>query len=271
PITPASSHLLAISTPVHRAGLVFSIKQTGVPLGGMLAGSIAPPLTAMSGANSAILVVAIGCLRCVFLGQPLHHSHDGDRVTSAPLRIGQLFRTLFMVVSQKNLRRLVSTSFVFSGVQLCLAGYLVTYLHTELGYSLITAGIALSAAQLGGIFGRILWGYVADRFLGAKWTLIALSIAMTASAVATGLLNSQVPWLWVLVLVVAFGASATGWNGVYLAAVARRAPAGKAGMATGGALSVTYLGVVLVPAAFGLVSDMAGSFSAAYIWLGVPI
>ena len=189
PITPASSHLLAISTPAHRAGLVFSLKQTGVPLGGMLAGSVAPPLTTMGGANAAILAVAVACLLCVLLGQPLHHTHDADRVSSAPLRFGQLLRPLFMVLAQKNLRKLVSTSFVFSGVQLCLAGYLVTYLHTELGYSLITAGIALSAAQLGGIFGRILWGYVADRFLGATWTLIALSLAMTFGAVATGLLT----------------------------------------------------------------------------------
>lgn len=72
PITPASSHLLAINTPAHRAGLVFSLKQTGVPLGGMLAGSIAPPLTTMYGANFAILVVAAACLLCVFLAQPLH-------------------------------------------------------------------------------------------------------------------------------------------------------------------------------------------------------
>src|SRR5690606_31942892 len=121
----------------------------GVPLGGMLAGSIAPPLTTMGGANTAVLAVAVACGLCVLLGQPLHHSHDADRDSSAPLRIGQLFRPLFMVLAQKNLRKLVSTSFVFSGVQLCLAGYLVTYLHTELGYSLITAGIALSAAQMG--------------------------------------------------------------------------------------------------------------------------
>lgn len=271
PITPASSHLLAINTPAHRAGLVFSLKQTGVPLGGMLAGSIAPPLTTMYGANFAILVVAAVCLLCVFLAQPLHHTHDADRMSSSPLRIGHLFRPLFMVLAQRNLRKLVSTSFVFSGVQLCLAGYLVTYLHTELGYSLISAGIALSAAQMGGIFGRILWGYVADRFLGATWTLIALSLAMAFGAVATGFLEAEVPWLLLLALVIAFGASATGWNGVYLAAVARRAPAGMAGAVTGGALSVTYLGVVLVPAAFGFVSDIAGSFSAAYIWLALPI
>src|SRR5690606_24057048 len=223
------------------------------------------------GANFAILVVAAVCLLCVFLAQPLHHSHDSDRMSSSPLRIGHLFRPLFMVLAKRNLRKLVSTSFVFSGVQLCLAGYLVTYLHTELGYSLISAGIALSAAQMGGIFGRILWGYVADRFLGATWTLIALSLAMAFGAVATGFLEAEVPWLLLLALVIAFGASATGWNGVYLAAVARRAPAGMAGAVTGGALSVAGLVVVIVPEAFGFVSGIAGSFSGAYIWLALPI
>jgi len=271
PITPASSHLLARSTPPHRAGLVFSIKQTGVPVGGMLAGSVAPPLVALGNAKLALLVVAAACLLCVFPGQPLRSSHDADRSATAPLHLGQLFRPLFLALSQANLRRLVLTSFVFSGVQLCLSGYLVTYLHTELGFSLITAGIALSTAQLGGIFGRILWGYIADRFLGATWTLIALSISMALGAISTGLLEPNVPFIAILALVAAFGACATGWNGVYLAAVARRAPAGMAGTATAGALSVTFLGVVLVPAAFGLASDLSGSFSTAYLLVAIPI
>jgi hypothetical protein len=37
PITPASSHLLARTTLKHQMSLVFFIKQTGVPLGSMLA------------------------------------------------------------------------------------------------------------------------------------------------------------------------------------------------------------------------------------------
>ncbi|MFB0899022.1 MAG: MFS transporter, partial [Polaromonas sp.] len=44
PITPASSHLLARTTAPHQMSLVFSIKQTGVPLGGMMAGAIVPLL-----------------------------------------------------------------------------------------------------------------------------------------------------------------------------------------------------------------------------------
>ena len=38
PVTPASSHVLAKTTPPGMMALVFSLKQTGVPLGGALAG-----------------------------------------------------------------------------------------------------------------------------------------------------------------------------------------------------------------------------------------
>lgn len=271
PITPASSHLLAASTPAHRAGLVFSIKQTGVPLGGMLAGAIAPPLALQAGPAAAIAAVAVLCLVCAVIAQPLRAGHDADRQPGTAVQWGGLLRPLRMVLSHAGLRRLAATSFVFSGVQLCLAGYLVTYLHTELDYSLITAGIALSVAQVGGVAGRIIWGYIADRFLGATRTLIALSIIMAASAVVTGLLTADVPLAAVLVVAAIFGASATGWNGVYLAAVARLAPEGMAGTATGGALSVTFFGVVMVPAVFGLVSDVAGSFGTGYLLVAIPI
>ena len=115
-----------------------------------------------------------------------------------------------------------------------------------------------------------MWGYVADRFLGATRTLITLSLLMAGGSIATGLLGEQASFVWVMALAVAFGAAATGWNGVYLAAVARLAPEGMAGTATGGALSVTFFGVLLVPAAFGLVSDAAGSLGAGYVLLALP-
>jgi len=271
PITPASSHLLALNTPAHRAGLVFSIKQTGVPLGGMLAGAVAPPLALRAGPGAAIAVVALLCFLCTAIAQPLRASHDGDRQPDAPLRVGGFLRPLRLVLADAGQRRLAATSFVFSGVQLCLAGYLVTYLHNELHYSLVIAGIALSIAQVGGVLGRIIWGYIADRYLGSTRTLIALSLMMAASAVATGVLNDQVPLFLVMSLVAVFGASATGWNGVYLAAVARLAPPGMAGAATGGSLSITFLGTLLIPALFGLLSDAAGSFGAGYALTAIPI
>lgn len=270
PITPASSHLLAASTPPDRAALIFSIKQTGVPVGGMLAGAIVPTLVLWSGIAWGLLAVALACVACALLSQPLRQRHDADRRGDARLAMRSFAGPLRLVMAQHALRRLAVFSFVFSAVQLCLAAYLVTHLHRTLGYSLVAAGFALTVAQAGGVAGRVVWGYVADRFLGPRRTLALLAALMALGAAGTGLMQAGLPTSLVLVLVGAFGASATGWNGVYLAEVARLAPPGQAGAATGGALSVTFFGVVLGPALFGAVSGLFGSYGAGYLALAIP-
>src|ERR1700722_10900816 len=57
PVTPASSHILVRQSPVGRRALIFSIKQTGVPLGGVLAGIIVPILVLSLGWRASALAV----------------------------------------------------------------------------------------------------------------------------------------------------------------------------------------------------------------------
>src|SRR5205085_2098031 len=47
PSTPAGSDLLQRIAPKQHRTLIFSIKQAGVPLGGMIAGLVLPPLVAI--------------------------------------------------------------------------------------------------------------------------------------------------------------------------------------------------------------------------------
>jgi MFS family permease len=79
PITPASSHLLARTTPKAQMSLVFSIKQTGVPLGSMLAGAIVPPLALLIDWQLSMWVVAALCLACAGVSQSLRAELDNDR------------------------------------------------------------------------------------------------------------------------------------------------------------------------------------------------
>ena len=115
--------------------------------------------------------------------------------------------------------------------------------------------------------GRIGWGYVADRWLGAGRTLLLLAALMVASALATALLRSDTPQALLVLILVVFGASAIGWNGVYLAEVARRAPAGQASLATGGTLAFTFLGVVIGPPVFGLLATLSGTYRTGFVAL----
>ena len=270
PITPASSHLLALTTPAHRMSLVFSVKQTGVPLGGMLAGAIVPGLVLLAGWQMALLAAAAANLVCAIASQPLRAALDADRQPDRALAFGNLLQPLHLVLSERVLARLAAFSFVFSAVQLSLSTYLVTYLTVALDYSLVKAGLALSVAQIGGIVGRVAWGYVSDRWLGARRALALLAGLMALSTLATALLNAQVPPLLVFMLLIVFGASAIGWNGVYLAEVARRAPPGMASMATGGTLAVTFFGTVLGPAMFGALASLGGSYRAGFAALAIP-
>lgn len=271
PVTPASSHLLARTTPAHRLSLVFSVKQTGVPLGGALAGAIVPGLQSWLGWQEALLVIAAACLVCAVLAQTLRAEFDADRDGLRRLGLGNFLEPMRLVLSHPRLRMLAGCSFVFSIAQLSLTTYLVTYLTDSLAYGLVAAGFVLSISQLGAVLGRVLWGYVSDRWFGARRMLAILAVVMALSAVATAMLHQDLPRVVVVAVLLVFGASAVGWNGVYLAEVARQAPAGMAGMATGGTLAVTFLGVVLGPPLFGAISGLSGSYRAGFAALAVPL
>jgi MFS family permease len=269
PITPASSHLLARTTPKHQMSLVFSIKQTGVPLGSMLAGAVVPTLALLIHWQLTMVTVAGLCLMCAWVSQGLRVELDSDRQANAAIHWRSLIEPIRLVVSQRALLTMASCSFMFSMVQLSLTTYLVTFLHDDLSYGLVAAGLALSVTQLGGIGGRVVWGYVADRWLGARGMLLLLASMMALGALASAFLTPDTPQSVVLVILVAFGASAIGWNGVYLAEVARRAPVGMASMATGGTLAFTFLGVVLGPPMFGALSSVFGTYRAGFVGLMV--
>ncbi|MDQ3215971.1 MAG: MFS transporter, partial [Pseudomonadota bacterium] len=84
-------------------------------------------------------------------------------------------------------------------------------------------------------------------------------------------IDASTPGWIVVALMAAFGATAVGWNGVYLAAIARLAPSGQTAFVTGGALAFTYLGVVIGPPMFGAIAEASGSFSVAFSLLAVPL
>ena len=267
PITPASSQILARTTPPAQMALVFSIKQTGVPVGAMMAGAIVPSLMLGIDWQWSLVVVAVACVVSAALSQPLREALDDLRQASLTFQMSTLTTPLRMVLGHRALSTMAACSFMFSMVQMSLTTYLVTYLHDDLAYGMVSAGLLLSVTQMGGIGGRIAWGLVADRWLGAQKTLALLAILMAISALATALLLPTLPlWgIWAILLV--FGASAIGWNGVYLAEVARQAPEGKASVATGGTLTFTFLGVVIGPPLFGALASAFGTYRAGFLAL----
>lgn len=272
PITPASSHMLARTTDPRHYSLVFSIKQTGVPLGGALAGLIVPPLVALGGAVGALVGMTALCVIAALCAAPLAKELDRDRDQKTPWpRPSQTLHPMHFVVGDPMLRTLALCSLIFSIVQVSLTSYMVSYLTGHLHWSLGEAGAALAASQVAGVGARIGWGFVSDRWFGPRVTLLALTIAMAICGLLMPLITPSSPAGPIVVLLCVYGATGVGWNGVYLATVARIAPAGQAAIATAGTLFFTFFGVVVGPPVFGAVGSALGSLGWAFSLLALPL
>ena len=102
-------------------------------------------------------------------------------------------------------------------------------------------------------------------------TLALLALVIVLCCLGTALLTTSTPPIVVLSLLSVFGATAIGWNGVFLAEVARQAPTGFTGMATGGASAFTFLGVVVAPPLFAWLASSSASYRISYAVLAIPM
>ncbi|MGE0498189.1 MAG: MFS transporter [Ramlibacter sp.] len=281
PITPASSHVLIRTTPEHQRNLVFSIKQTGVPLGVALSGFCIPPLAAATGWHWTLLTLALGCVAVAASAAPIRAGLDAHASSlsgqAAALQLSlrsflrQLVEPLAVILRHKPLRVLAAVSFVLSGIQISLTSYLVSFLTSDMAMTALLAGSVLGLSQLGGVTGRIVWGWLSDRLVPPLVMLATLALVISAASLTAGGLSfwHLIPPTWVLAaLMFVFGATASGWNGVYLAEVARQAPPGEAGKATSGTLACTFLGVIMGAPLFGVIASHGGGYAGAFALQG---
>jgi len=133
---------------------------------------------------------------------------------------------------------------------------------------IVSAGLALTAATLGGVVGRIAWGYVADRWLAPRNVLALVGVLAGLCGLATSIATVAWPMFALVALAAVFGSTAIGWNGVQLSEVARHAPPGSAGKVTGATGFVTFAGVVVGPPLFTLLSSATGSYRLGFAAFG---
>jgi len=265
PETPASSTLLFRITPPEKRPLVFSLRQTGNQSGAIIGSLCLPVLAAYDPAYGYAAIMLLALVAIVAF-ETLRPTYDPlVRGAASTIRLREALKVL---VAQPEMRKLAIASVPFSALQIALNTFLVTYAVGRLGLSLIAAGVLLATAQAGGLAGRLLFGLVATRFLPAWSTVIALGFAMSLCAAVMAL--AQPAWSWPLLLAVAFafGVTASGWNGVFLAEVARLAPEGRVGEATGAVLMFGFAGLVLGPLVMAGVAAVA-NLSVAYGLLGL--
>ena len=263
--TPAASHVLARVTPPARRGLVFSIKQSAVTLGGLVAGVLFPPVAERFGWEWAIVLACCMVVSAALIIQPLRARLDDDRKPAHRVRINAPGQSVRLVLTTPRLQPIALVAFSFGAMQLSLFAFLVTYLVERVGLDLVTAGLLFAVMQGAGFAGRVGWGWVTDRWIGARPLLAALGAGTIASTAAAIAFSGAWPLAGLVAGCAALGLTAVGWNGIYLAEVARAVPIDKVGPATGGIMMFTFVGVVVGPTAFGTIVATTGSYAAAFI------
>jgi MFS family permease len=264
PETPASSTMLFRITPPEKRALVFSLRQTGNQSGAMIGSLALPALAALDPLYGYMAIMGLALLAIVAFERLRPRYDPLVRGAGAPIRLREAMRLL---VANRAMRRLAIASVPFSALQIVLNTFLVTYAVRHLALDLVAAGVLLATAQAGGLTGRLLFGLVATRYVTAWTTVVVVGFGMSASAATMMLMSAAAPWSLLLATAFFFGLTASGWNGVFLAEVARLAPDGRVGEATGAVLMFGFAGLILGPLFMAGVAAFA-SLAVAFALLG---
>lgn len=261
--TPATAHILARYTPAEQRNLVFSIKQAGVPFGAMVAALLTPAIAVGIGWQVALGLLSVVCALLAVALQRRRAAWDDDRDPRAGYT-EQPFGGVPLVWRRPALRWLVLAGALFNVMHVALNAFTVNLLVKDAGYALVLAGTISALAQFGGMAGRVLLGYAADRTGHGLGIVAGCGGVMVAACLLTALIGTGTPLLAVALLFLAFGAAGIGWNGVYHAQLAMLAPHGQVGLAASGGGFFMFLAAFIGPSVYTLIHALTGSYTSTF-------
>ena len=280
--TPASSHILARVCPPRLAPLIFSIKQTGVPVGALIGGLLLPFLlgvvfysdvfgeTVRLGHFGAAFVTATIVIAVAVALQPIRDHFDADRKPETKIAFGNVGTTMRMVLGNPPLRDLAFAAFAFGGLQAVFSGFFLLFLIDGLEYSELEAGSAFAIASFSAIWARIMWGWLAGGRFPPRYLLAAIGFIAGISAIVVANFDPGWGLFQITAVAIAFNISAISWHGLLLAETARLAPKENVGGTTGGVLAFTSIAMMIYPAAYGGILASTGSYSLGFLLAAAP-
>ena len=254
PINPASAHILSQRVPRDWFSLVFSVKQTGVPLGFAAAGVLLPMLLPTLGWRGASLFAAGMLLAGAIVLELLRMKLDASVAPSGPS--AGIWPSITHVMRHPEMRVLGWSALLYVVAQHTFTFFLVTYLFEHCRLSIAEAGFLLFLAQIGGTVQRLVLGALGDRFprmMLLGWTGIGIALG----AIATGLIAPGTPYWLIGLIVFAYGTVVISWNGVSIAEFAALAPAGQVAAVAAVQTALAFSGAVIGPPLFGLIAAVA--------------
>jgi MFS family permease len=272
-LTPAGSQILADNTPPQIRNRIFSFRQAGVPLGGVVAGVGGSVLATMFGWRIA-LAMFVALLLATSIPLLLAPAHFNESRPRPRFKLSMLFalsnlRQPFLTIATiPGLSLLSLASIGFATVQGVLNAFFVTFLANGLGYDLKLAGLLYAMNQAASVAGRIGLGFVAD-WAGPRTVLIGLSVASAMSALAIAALGSGWSMPALLAIATFSGLSVATWNGLFMAEVAALSP-DRVSEAAAGSTFFVFATYVVMPPLAGIMITWLG-YRAAFVMAAICV
>jgi sugar phosphate permease len=234
-------------------GFALGIRQTALPIGGLLAALLLPPIEASGGVRAGLVALAAGCLAAALAG--------ASGLREAPHAEGDLTDIGHPVRDPRMWRLSIGSALVLAA-QISILSFLILFLHSERGLSTAAAAGVFALIQALGAAARIVSGRWSDRIRARIAPLRRLALGLTVTlAAAAALLTAPLPIL--IPVFVAAGALSLSWNGLSFTAAAELAGRARAGAALGFQQTALAITSAAAPPAFAAVVE-AGSWSLAY-------
>ena len=232
-------------------GLALGVRQTAIPLGGLIGALTLPPIADAGGSEAAFLfLAALIALGAVVGALVLRGREADDGIEPA---------SVLQTIADTKLWRLSVGSGLYLYAQIAVLGFGVLFLVDEHGFSEQSAALVFAAGQVLAAAFRIGGGRWSD-LMGARIVpLRRVGVSIVAVMLLTSLLAGGPVWLLVPTFVLACGLT-MAWNGLSFTAAAELAGA----LRTGAAIGVQQT----VLAAFGVAAPVA--FAATVSWISWP-
>ncbi len=264
PLNPAGSRILARHTPSQWQPFVFTVKQPGTPLGGMLAGLLLPPLMVFYDWRVAVVAISAIPLVTLFGLQLIRNELDDDRDPAFRVSFTGFLTSLHLILTSKPLVILATAGYLYTFAQMSILSFIVIYLQEANSLSAEFAGGIFAIIHGSAIPARIVWGVIAGRFL-SSWVLLGLlGVMMSGSILAMSLFIPTWPFWLTTSVAIMLGASTNGVLGLLMSEFARLAPEDKVGETVGGAQFFLFFGIVSGPPIFGAMVEFGGGYGNAF-------
>jgi MFS transporter, ACS family, aldohexuronate transporter len=235
-------------------GFAMGIRQTGVPVGGLVGALTLPLVAHVAGYRGAFAFAAVIVAVTTLIAYIGYREQRDDAAPATTL--GSVVRGMRTLARDPRLIGVTLTCMVLVSAQSALNAFFTVTGVAVVGTSAAVAALAFACAQGAAVFGRLAWGYVSDRVLDGERLIpfAAICVLAAVGAAAVALMHAGTVGVLFAAAIV-LGLSAAGWNGLMAATISEVGGSERAASALGITLTAIFLTSSAAPIGFGALAD----------------